>query len=290
MFEQVINVVAPVFAVAFVGYLFAWRKRVDLSGIADIVLYLAAPALVFASLAERELETGRLLRVGGGVAVQIAACGLATLIVFRLAKIRARGLALAAMFPNTGNLGLPLALFAFGEDGLAVGVLVFVAVTLVHYSIGLVLVSGSAHPGRLLETPLLYAAVLGVAVALVHWRPPELAVRAIELLGDAAIPLMLITLGARMRGIKLSRPGRAIAAVLLRMIPGFAAASGWCFLMGIEGPERGVLLVTGVLPSAVMNVVLAEAYGTEPEEVAATILLGTLASFVAVPAVLAFVV
>jgi predicted permease len=74
------------------------------------------------------------------------------------------------------------------------------------------------------------------------------------------------------------------------MGPGLGAALLWCALFGLEGAERGVLLVTGVLPSAVMNFVLTEAYGESGEEVASAILLGTLLAFIAIPAVLGLVV
>ena len=114
--------------------------------------------------------------------------------------------------------------------------------------------------------------------------------RALELLGQAAVPLMVLALGVRMRTVRLRRPGPAVAAVALRMVPGLLVAVAWTSAFGMTGAERGVVLVTGVLPSAVMNFVLAEAAGEQGEEVAAAILIGTAAAVVVVPAVLAWVV
>jgi predicted permease len=97
---------------------------------------------------------------------------------------------------------------------------------------------------------------------------------------------MLVSLGIRMRTVRLQTLRPALLAVVLRMAPGLAAAAAWVTLMDLEGAARGVVLLTGVLPSAVMNFVLAEGAGEPSEEVASAILLGTVISVVAIPVVL----
>jgi predicted permease len=286
MIETLLVVVAPVFGVAAAGWVFAGFREVDLPGLTDIVLYLAVPALVFHSLATTTLGVGSMLLVGGGAVAQIAVCGLASWVSHRLVGTPGRGLTLAAMFPNTGNLGLPLALFAFGAEGLAAAVIVFTAVSILHYSLGLVIVSGSAGPMAVLRMPVMHAAALGLVCALVGWQPPEAVMRGVALLGDAAVPVMLVSLGVRMRTVRLQTIGPALLAVALRMGPGLAAAVLWVLLLDLEGAARGVVLLTGVLPSAVMNFVLAEGAGEPGEEVASAILLGTVVSVGAIPVVL----
>lgn len=287
MLAQLMHVVVPVFAVAGVGWVFAGFRRVDLAGLTDVILYAAAPALVFTSLASRPLSPGSLYAVGGGAVFQSLVCGLTAWFVLRGLGLPGRGLTLTAMFPNTGNLGLPLALFAFGPEGLAAAAIVFSAITLVHYSVGLALVSGSPHPGAALRMPILHGAVLGVGAGLAGVVPPAPLMRSLELLGQATVPLMLLSLGIRLRSVRLRRPAIALLAVALRFLPGLAAALLWVHLLGMTGVERGVVVVTGVLPSAVMNFVLAERYGQQGEEVASAILLGTLLSVAAIPLVLA---
>ncbi|NJN64374.1 MAG: AEC family transporter, partial [Acidobacteria bacterium] len=207
MLGQLLDVAAPVFGIALMGYLFAGIRAVDLRSITDLVLDVTAPALVFASLAERAIEPGEMLGVGGGAIFQSLACGALAWAVFSLARIRARGLLLATMFPNTGNLGLPLALFAFGDEGLAAAVIVFVSITLVHYTVGIAIVSGSMRPGVILRTPLVYAAVLGLLLAFSGVTLPSPLLRGMRLLGDAAVPLMLLSLGVRMRSVAWAVPG-----------------------------------------------------------------------------------
>jgi predicted permease len=225
--------------------------------------------------------------VGGGVVFQSLACGAAAWLAFRLLRLRGRGLYLAAMFPNTGNLGLPLALFAFGSEGLAAAVIVYSAISLVQFSLGVMIVSGSPHLGKVLRLPLLHAALAGIVMALCNVTVPTPVMRGLELVGGAAVPLMLLGLGARMRSVRLTRPTLAVLGVALRVVPGLLAALVWVALAGLHGPERGVVLLTGVLPPAVMNFVLAEQYGQQGDEVASAILLGTLLSVAAIPLVLA---
>lgn len=288
MWSVLMHVVAPVFGVAAAGWVYAGFRRTDLAGLTDLVLYLAVPALVFDSLATTRLQPEAMVLVGGGAVVQILACGVASWLANRVVGIPGRGLALAAMFPNTGNLGLPLALFAFGEDGLAAAVIVFTAVSILHYSLGVAVVSGAGGLGTVLRMPVLHAAGLGLVCAATGWAPPDAVMRGIGLLGEAAVPVMLVSLGIRMRTVRLHAAGPALLAVALRVLPGLLAALVWVQLCTLQGPERGVILLTGVLPPAVMNFVLAEGADQQSEEVASAILLGTVASVVLIPMVLAW--
>ncbi len=290
MISALFEVALPVFGIAFLGWLFAGWRRIELSGVADLVLYVFAPALVFSSLTEQSVDGRRLLLVGGGAVFQVLVSGAVAWAVFRLARVPGRGLYLPAMFPNTGNLGLPLALFAFGAEGLSVAVIVFVSVVLFHFSLGLAIVAGDARPSRLLRMPLVWAAVLGVALSFTPVELPEALGKMLEIVGQGTVPLMLLSLGIRMRSVRLRRPGLAFLAVALRMVPGLAAGFAWVALFGLEGAERGVLLVTGVLPAAVMNFMLAEAHGEQPEEVASAVLLSTLIALATIPAVLGWVI
>lgn len=286
--ETLYQVVLPIFGVAAVGWYFAGRHTVDERGLAAIVIQLSAPALVFHGLVARPVPPENLLRIGGGVMFSSLVCGAVALVCYRALRIEKRGLYLAAMFPNTGNLGLPLALLAFGEAGHAVAVVVFVAISLLHYSLGVMIVAGTRNPARVLRSPLVLGALLGIGIAWSDTQLPQPLLDFTRILGQAAVPLMLLGLGIRLRRVRVHSYARPLLAVLLRMGPGFVAALAWCSIFGMTGVERAVVLVTGILPSAVMNFVLAEAHDQGADDVAAAILLGTSASILVIPAVLAF--
>jgi len=287
MLRQLLAVVIPVFAIAGAGWVFAGYRKIDISSMTTVIIYLAGPALVFHSLASAPLTMDGLLAMGGGAILQVLVCGGTAWLVYRSVGLTGRGLYLPPMFPNTGNLGLPLALFAFGPTGLAAAIIVFTTVSLLQFTLGILVVSGSPRPTEILRMPLVYAAVLGVLASFVGFEPPDPMMKALELVGAATVPMMLLSLGMHLRTVRLTRPAIAVLSVALRYVPGLAAALVWVHLLGLEGPERGVILVTGVLPPAVMNFVFAEAYGRQPDEVASSILLGTLLSMLAIPAVLA---
>jgi predicted permease len=290
MFGHLFGVVAPVFGVIVVGWVLSRVRRVDLATLTDVVIYAAAPALVFHSLATQSLDGGTMLAVGGGGIFESLVCGAAAWIAFRTLRVRARGLILASMYPNAGNLGLPLALFAFGPEGLAAAVVVFCVGLLFYFSFGVMIVSGSMNPAEALKMPILHAGIFGVASALTDVVPPQPVMDGLELLGGGAVPLMLLSLGIRMGRVRLRRVGLALMTVGLRIVPGLAAGIVWVTVVGLEGPERGVVLITGVLPPAVMNFVFAEAYDQQSEEVASAIMIGTIVSILVIPIVLAFVV
>jgi predicted permease len=286
LLEIFVQVVLPVFGVAAVGWYFAGRHPVDERGLAAIVIQLSAPALVFHSLVSRPLETGSLLRVGGGVIFGSLVCGLLGWLLFRQRFEGRRGLYLAAMFPNTGNLGLPLALTAFGVAGQTVAVVVFVAISMVHYGLGTMILAGTRNPLPALRSPLVLGALLGLGVASSGLELPKPVLRFTEILGSAAVPVMLLGLGVRLRSVRLGTLGRPLLAVALRMLPGFGAALLWTSVFELQGVERSVVLLTGVLPPAVMNYALAEAHDQGAEDVAAAILLGTLIAIGTIPAVI----
>ncbi len=288
VFELLLNIVLPVFGIAGVGYYLAGRRVIDEASIATIVIEVSAPALVFHGLVSRRFELASLWEIGGGVVFASLVCGLAALIVFRALRYPRRGLYLAAMFPNTGNLGLPLALLAFGEAGLQAALVVFVAISLTHYSLGMMIVSGSAQIWRPFRTPLVIGALLGIGVAVVQLELPKPLLDFTDLMGQATVPLMLLGLGIRLRSVRVTTLKLPLLTVLLRMVPGLIAGLLWCWLWELKGVERAILLVTGVLPPAVMNFVLAEAHDQGAEEVAVAILFGTLISMGTIPALLAF--
>lgn len=288
MLEQLINVVLPVFAVAGVGFLFARFKRADLGTLTDVVLYLAAPALIFSALLSKPMSMERVLAVGGGALFITAVCGAATWLLLSRRPDFERGLYLTTMFPNSGNLGLPLALFAFGEAGLADAVVVFSAISLTHYSLGLFIVARRTSLLEPLKAPILHATALAFACALSGYRPPTALLRGVGLLGEAAVPLMLLSLGMKLTAVKPRGLALPAAAVVLRNVVGLVAAVAWVHHFDMRGTAAGVVVLCGVLPSAVMNFVLADKYAGRSEHVATTILLGTLASVVVIPAVLAW--
>jgi predicted permease len=286
--QALIQVVLPVFAVVAVGWGLGRWGQIDGKTIATIALYVAIPALLFDSLAQRAPGPAAFGRVALAASVVCLGLGSIAYLIARVFNRPHRGLVLTSSFMNAGNFGLPFALLAWGRDALTHAVTFYVTMAVLQSTIGIWVASGRAGGWKeALRLPLVYAAVAGLAVGWGGMEPPLFVSRAIELLGQIAIPLMLISLGMALRGIRPAAVGAATFAALLRIGGGFVLAYAACEVIGLDGSMRNVALLSGSMPAAVMNAVLAERYDADRAQVATTVLISTLLAVATVPAVIA---
>jgi predicted permease len=281
--------VVPVFLLIAIGYCFARYKKISLEPITEIVVYLGAPCLVFTSLAGKPLFAGDIAVTFAGLVGIFAGVGLLIWIYAFLTRFSSPGFTLPVLFMNAANMGISLALFAFGEPGLQRGTLLYVMITLAHNSLGIYFLSGRGGAGEFFRLPLIYAAVLGLVFNVAQIRIPEPIFQPLSLLGYSVIPLMLLSLGYRLHGIRSLRSltwGHSIAGALIRVAGGFAAAYLTVTLLGIDGINRRVILLYGSLPSAVINFILVEKYSRDSELAASIIFFSTVLSLLSVPLVL----
>jgi predicted permease len=277
--------VIPVFLLIAVGFVFAHWKKISLASITEIIVYLATPCLVFTSLASKPLSAGDIPVLFSGALLMFAGVGLLIRLYFAIWKFSSRGFALPALFMNAGNMGIPLALFAFGVPGMQRATLLFVIITSFQYSLGIYILSGQGNWREIFRLPLLYATIAGLSFNLGQIKIPELLFQPLAMLGQATIPLMLVSLGYRLHDIRSLQWGHAVGGALLRIFGGFAAANVAVQLIGADGVNRQVLLLYGCLPAAVINFVLTEKYGQDPDLAASIVVLSTLASVVTIPLV-----
>jgi malate permease and related proteins len=193
------------------------------------------------------------------------------------------------MFMNAGNMGIPLALFAFGQAGLQRATLMFVMLTFLQYSLGIYILNGRSNWTEIFRLPLIYAAMTGLAVNLGQIQIPELLMQPITMLGQATIPIMLISLGYRLHQVESLQWGHAVGGALIRIVGGFAAANIAVLVIGAEGVNRQVLLLYGALPAAVINFVLTEKYRQDPGLAASIVVISTFISVFTIPIVFWFI-
>jgi len=193
------------------------------------------------------------------------------------------------IFGNTGNVGLPLALFAFGPEGLSYAVVVFAVMAIWTFTFGIWLVAGAGSLGKVLREPLVWATLLGGLFLWQGWQTPPFLTNTLELIGQMAIPLMLITLGVAVA--RLTPKGISSAVVLslgkLVLCTGIAWLAATVF--GLNPVASGVLILQIATPVAVTSYLLAEKYGADAQAVAGLVVVSTLISVGALPLLLAFV-
>lgn len=285
--DEVFATIAPVFGVAAAGFFWARRGRpFDRASTTALNMDLAAPCLVFSRLVSLSIDPAAM------VTMALAAC--AALVIFALLGallLAATGLPRNTylsplIFANTGNMGLPVCLFAFGDAGLPLAIAYFAVTAVANFTAGPPIWSGHFRLGELLRTPLVWAVILAVAALTFEARIPGWLLRTVHLLGDISIPLMLLSLGVSMAELRVARFGRALAFALLRLLLGLVVGASLGRAFGFEGAAYGVFVLQSVMPSAVFNHLFAERYGRSPGEVAGIVVVSTAVSFAALPLVL----
>lgn len=287
LIARIADVIIPVFLIVAIGYGYARRSPPDLSVFNRIALDVLAPVLVYSALAAKDFQLADHVPLLISGTVLILGCGLLAWPIAKAFGAQPRTLVPVVMFNNCGNMGLPLALLAFGPSNFGAAVALFSVSNLFHFSLGARITSTAARTRDLLTSPLMIGTALGFASALSDLRPPDVVLSGLKLLGDALLPMMLFALGVRLTS--LTRQGLALGMLgaLARPLLGLLIAIPLAWALELQGAARGQLLLFAALPPAVMQFMLAERYRQEPDKVAAMIMLGNALAVVFVPLALA---
>jgi len=260
----------------------------DLPTLSNLALLVTSPALMFSVLAGAEVDYQSWgVLVAGTLWIALGTAALAALYLWFTGTSR-RGLLLAAIFWNAGNLTLPLARLAYGDAGLEAAAVIFVTVAILTSTVGLWIAKGENGFSEIVRMPLVYGSVGGLALAISGQTLPRFVMEPIEMLGAMAIPLLLINLGMHLRSLALRDIRHTVVVVAIRVVGGATCAVLFIALLGVSGVERKVLLLASIMPAAVINVIIAQRYSTDPSLVASAVALGTLVSLVTIPAMLYF--
>ncbi|MCZ2173192.1 MAG: AEC family transporter [Burkholderiales bacterium] len=287
MLLRIVSIVFPLFAIVAAGWLYGRRHKPDMALANQLNMDVFVPALVFAALAGKSFDLlGYQALALGGIAVVLGS-GLAAWPLARLLRVDAKTFLPPMMFNNSGNMGLPLAVLAFGEAALPAAVVLFLVENLLHFSLGAWMLDHRARLATLWRMPMMLAALAGLAMSLsgiALWPP---LVTAIRMLGDISIPLLLFTLGVRLAGASFHAWGIGLAGAVARPVLGMLIAWGAGRALGLSTEHQAMLLVFGALPPAVLNYVFAERYAQEPDKVASIVMVGNVAALLFIPVALA---
>ena len=287
----VLNITAPIFILAAVGY--GWVKlgfeyRVEF--VTRLAMTLSVPCLIFVALMTADIDPQAL---GSLSLASFTAYGLVSIVFLGIVKLRKLDTStyLAPLvFGNTGNLGLPLAMFAFGEEGLSYAVVVFAVMAILSFTIGVWVVAGGGSPIRVIKEPVVAATFLGALFLWQGWQTPIFLTNALKLIGQMAIPIMLITLGVAIARLETNDIGRAVWLSAIKVVVSAGAAWTAARWFGLAPIPSAVLIVQLATPVAVTSYLLAKKYGHEAQPVAGLVVASTLLCVISLPLILAFVI
>lgn len=295
--ERIAGIILPVFITIGVGYAYARLRgesvKSDMTSVNRISMNVLCPFLVFTALAAKSFDLAHnSTLVLAGVLISLGS-GLLAWPVARLFGYDVRSFIPPMMYNNCGNMGLPLAILAFGPSGLSAAVALFMACNLVYFSIGIKIIETGRNGPRtsflgFLASPMMLAMMSGIAFSLAHISLPAPLFQALKMLGEACIPIMLFALGVRMLDINFKSWHIGLVGAIVCPVAGLMIAWMLDSVLTLPPDQRGQMYLFAALPPAVFCFMVAEQYQQEPDKVASIVLLGNLAALVFVPAGLWF--
>ena len=287
----VLEIVAPVGLLGAIG--FAWVQsglEYRMEFITRLCMTLSVPALIFTALMKTTIDPAALTSLTLAAIACYAVLSLVFWALLRLGKLSQRTYLAPLIFGNTGNVGLPLALFAFGEVGFAYAVVVFAVMAIFSFTAGVWLVSGGGSPLRALREPVTWATILGAVFLWQGWHTPGWLTNSLVLLGQIAIPVMLITLGVAVARLNAAHLGRAFVMSVLRVAICLGVAAGVGRWLALEPVAFAVLVLQVSTPVAVTSYMLAEKYGADADTVAGLVIASTVLAVLTLPLTLGFLI
>jgi predicted permease len=289
LFAQLIPIITPVAVCALLGY--GWARAgwaFDRDFVTRMIMNIGAPALVLDGIGGLDAQTPQFLLAVALAFVVLAVCALGGAVALRLLGEPVRSYLLPVTYGNVGNLGLPLCYFAFGPEGLGLAVGFYLAGSVSHFIFGPLLLGREAAWRTLATTPIVYAAVAGLAMISFRIPSPPWLENTLDLVAGMAIPLMLLALGHALGTFGVQRLRASALVAALRMVLGFAVGVALVTLLQLEGVLRGVVIIQAAMPVAVFNFLLAARYDRDPDAVAGAIVVSTVVSFLAMPALVLY--
>ncbi|MEW2918839.1 AEC family transporter [Ruegeria sp. ANG10] len=286
----VFEIVAPVFILAAIG--FAWVKlgfEYRLQFVTRFAMTLAVPSLIFVALMQTDIPGGDLSRFTVATIVANLVMAAVFWLIVRGLKLEQRTYLSPLIFGNTGNLGLPLCIFAFGQAGLGYAVIFLSVTALFSFTYGIYLVAGKGAFGKVVREPMVWATLLGALFLWRGWQTPLFLTNTLELLGQMAVPLMLITLGVAVARLTTHRLGQAVWLSFLKLAVCFALGWSVALIFKLEAVAFGVLVLQMCTPVAVTSYLLAERFDADSDAVAGMVMVSTALSVGALPIILAII-
>ena len=298
LLSVLINIVLPVFIIIGAGFVAARMLTIDAQTLSRVSLYVLGPALVFSKLVETTVTGTDLVQI-------VVFTVVGTLLVLALSWVVARLLrlnrstesafVLSCSFVNSGNYGLPLVLFAFGQAGLERALIYFVTGAFMMNTVAVFVASrGQAKATtsllNIFRVPMIYAIVIAFAIRAANLEIPGFISQPLGMTGNAAIPVMLLLVGIQLAGVSFGKQARLICvATLVRLVGGAVVGVALATVMGLAGVTRQACIIEHSAPTGVMTGILALEFGTEPELVTGAIFASTLASIATMTLLVAWI-
>ena len=289
IYIKLFEVLFPVFFVVGIGYyLGKTNPKIDTTFITSFAGNIGTPAMVIYAITSTGINFEIFRDSFWYYLLAIALFALVGIFTLYLLKTKDIVRELPPLiFPNTGNMGLPICMFAYGSKGLGVSASITSLIILCHFTLGVFLADRKFNLNVILKNPPFYAIIFSAIMLFYGIKMPVFVVNTTEWLMYVTIFLILMSLGIALTRLKVFSLSNALISSFTRMIIGPAIGFFLIFIFDLKGFAAGVLLIQCSMPSAVLNYLVGSIYSPKKivDSIASTIVVSTLISFVTIPIV-----
>jgi predicted permease len=292
IFIKLFEVLFPVFFVVGIGYYLGKNNpKIDTSFITNFAANVGTPAMIIYALTSTGISFEVFKNYFGYYLIAIIAFTITGFIFlfFLNTKDIIRELPPFIM-PNTGNMGLPICLFAYGSEGLGVAASISALIILCHFTLGIFLADRKFNINVILKNPPFYAIIVSVFLLYFKIEVPTFVENTTFLLMYATIFLILMSLGIALTRLKVFSFKKAFISSIGRVILGPIVGLLLIKYFKLEGFAAGALLIQCSMPSAVLTYLVGSIYSPKKivDNIASMIVVSTLMSFITIPIVVFF--
>jgi len=287
--ERIFTTIFPMLMIVTIGYFYARKKPMNMGVVNSLNIDVFIPVLIFSVLSAKSFELAPLKNLAIGAIIIIIGSGIILLPLCKVLKVEPKTFIPPMMFSNSGNLGLPLLLLAFGDSALNAAIVLFIVETGLHFSLGLYILDRKTSPLTVLRLPLILATLAGLAFSSFNIELSETIKTPLKMMGDVSIPLMLFALGVRMIDIDFSTWKVGMWGTILAPVSGIIIALALQPWLSLSKEHFAYLIIFAALPPALLNYMVAEKYNQQPGQVASIVLIGNVGSLIVLPITLYYV-
>lgn len=292
MYYELFTILAPVFAGIGLGAIWGTLKLpYDQRFVTSLVMHIGTPFLIFSTLTKLAVSPADFAVFAGyGVLTLLSLIAVGVLLL-KTIGYPVRDYLTPIVFPNAGNMGLPICLFAYGPPGLALAIGFFAVMAVGQFALSPLVYSNERRPSPLLvfKLPPLWAIGFAVVFMATGTKLPLWAERIVDLFGAIAIPLLVFALGVSLTRIRVTNLRRSLLLTILRIGTGFIVGLGLAAAFGLEGMPRGILVLQCSMPAAVFSYLFAAQVERVADDIASLVFVSTVTSFVTLPLILLLV-
>ena len=279
--------ILPIFIVAGTGFVLARRVAINVRALSSVSFNALAPCLVFTLMVSSSISALDFGRMALFCVLVMAIRGMLARLVARplgLDRVTRAGFLLVVVFSNSGNFGLPVVLFAFGREALTFATVYFVIAAVLSYTVGVFLAASGRRSFTealrgIRRVPTVYAVVAAAIVLAFDVPIPIGVMRAITLMSDASLPMLMLVLGMQLQGAARPEHPRAVAiAVVLSLVVSPLLAFPLATAVGLTGPAFEAAVLQAAMPAAIVTTILALEFDLDPTFPTSVVFVSTLLS------------